>query len=92
MRPLVQALPGALIELLRDAPLSAGKVSFAWRAAVGVNLERVTSVRLDGKALIVEAASPQWAREIRRSSGVILSRLKKLLGSQAITRIVVREP
>ena len=54
MRPLMHALPGALAELLRDAPLSPGKVGFAWRAAVGPNLERVTSVRLEARILIVE--------------------------------------
>jgi predicted nucleic acid-binding Zn ribbon protein len=92
MRPLMQALPGALAELLREAPLSPGKVSFAWRAAVGSSLERVTSVRLDGRVLVVEAASQQWAREITRSSSTILQRLKMLLGRETVDRIVVREP
>ena len=54
MRPLTHAVPGALAMLLRDAPLSSGKVSFAWRAAVGPALERVTSARLDGRTLIVD--------------------------------------
>jgi hypothetical protein len=92
MRPLTHALPGALVELLRDAPLSPGKVRFAWRAAVGPNLERVTSVRLEGRILIVEAADRHWAREIVRSSGLILTRLKTLLGQDTIDRIQVREP
>src|SRR5262249_25437222 len=35
MRPIAQAIPGAVTELLKAAPLSDGKVSFAWRAAVG---------------------------------------------------------
>ena len=92
MRPLTHALPGALAELLRHAPLSPGKVSFAWRAAVGTNLERVTSVRLDGHVLVVEAADQHWAREITRSSSVILPRLRTLLGNDTIERILVREP
>jgi Dna[CI] antecedent, DciA len=92
MRPLMQALPGALAELLREAPLSPGKVGFAWRAAVGSSLERVTSVRLDGRVLVVEAASQQWAREITRSSSMILQRLKLLLGRETVDRIVVRDP
>ena len=91
MRPLMQALPGALAELLRDAPLSPGKVKFAWRAAVGANLERVTSVHLDGRVLIVDAADQHWARELTRSSDVIVRRLRTLLGADAIERIVVRE-
>ena len=92
MRPLNQALPGVLHELLKGHPLSAGKVNFAWRAAVGAGVERVTTVRLDGSVLVVEAASTQWAREITRSSSLILTRLKTLLGPDTVTRLVVREP
>ncbi len=91
MRPLNSALPGALAELLKDAPLSPGKVAFAWRAAVGPALERETSVRLDNGTLIVDAASAQWAREVRRSSSIILNRLQNLLGAHAVTSISVRE-
>ena len=91
MRPLTSALPGALAELLRDAPLSPGKVSFAWRAAVGPALERETSVRLESGTLIVDAASKQWAREVRRSSSIILNRLQTLLGDGTVTSISVRE-
>lgn len=92
MRPLSQAIPGALAELLREAPLSAGKVNFAWRAAVGANLDRATSVRIEGRVVVVEAASAQWAREITRSSDVILVRMKTLLGRDTVDRIVVRTP
>ena len=91
MRPLNSALPGALAELLKDAPLSPGKVSFAWRAAVGPALERETSVRLDAGTLYVDAVSTQWAREVRRSSSIILNRLQTLLGEANITGISVRE-
>ena len=91
MRPLNSALPGALSELLKDAPLSPGKVSFAWRAAVGSAFERETAVRLEGGTLIVDAASAQWAREVRRMSSVILKRLQTLLGPDAVTAISVRE-
>src|SRR6266851_1268146 len=90
MRPLMQAMPGALTELLRNAPLSDGKVSFAWRAAVGDAFDRATAVKLDGRVLIVETTSPQWAREIKRSSGTILTRLQKLLGDETVERIDVR--
>jgi len=70
MQPLTDALPGALMQLLRDTPLSDGKVGFAWRAAVGSALERVTAVKLEGSVLIVETPGAQWAREVRRSAGV----------------------
>ena len=90
MRPLAQALPGALAELLRDAPLSDGKVAFARKAAVGPAFDRATVVKLDGTVLIVEVTTAQWAREIKRSIGVILPRLRTLLGSDTVTEIRVR--
>jgi predicted nucleic acid-binding Zn ribbon protein len=90
VRPLHHAVPGALLELLSATPLSDGKVAFAWRAAVGPALGRVTAVKLEGRVLIVEAASPQWAHEIQRSSGVILPRLQSLLGRDTVSSITTR--
>ena len=90
MRPLNQAVPGALASLLRAAPLSPGKVTFAWRTAVGPAMDRVTSVRLESGVLLVDATSPQWAREVARASGIILARLQTLLGAEAVGRIEVR--
>ncbi len=91
MRPLTHALPGALAELLRGMPLSDGKVDFAWRVAVGTKFERVSSARLEGRVLIVDATDHRWAREITRSSGMILARLQTLLGAAAVNRIVVNQ-
>jgi hypothetical protein len=91
MLPIGHALPGALAELLRSAPLSPGKVDFAWKAAVGPALERVTAVRLDAGTLFVDAAGPQWAREIRRSAHMILPRLQTLLGKDVVTAMTVRD-
>ena len=90
MRPIAQALPGALVELLKAAPLSDGKVSFAWRAAVGPVLERVTAVKLEGRVLLVDTQSPQWSHEIMRLSSVILRRLQAFLGPDVVERIEVR--
>ena len=90
MQRLTHAIPGALMELLRGAPLSDGKVTFAWNAAVGPALERVTAVKLERGVLIVDTASPQWKREIQRSNGVILARLQSLLGKDAVSSIMVR--
>jgi hypothetical protein len=90
MRPLAQAVPGAVAELLRGAPLSDGKVAVAWKVAVGSAMERATAIKLDGTILIVEVPSAQWAREVKRSSGMILSRLGALLGRDTVTAIKVR--
>ena len=90
MRRLSHAVPAVLAEILRTAPLSDGKVSFAWRAAVGPALERVTAVKLVQRMLIVETASPQWSHEIMRSSPLILRRLQNLLGAEVVEKIEVR--
>jgi hypothetical protein len=89
MQPLSHGLPGALVELLRGSPLSDGKVTFAWKAAVGPAFERVTHVKLERKVLLVETASAQWSKEVMRSSPVILKRLQSLLGAETIERIEV---
>ena len=89
MLPLSSGLPGALAELLRGSPNSDGKVTFAWKAAVGPAIERVTNVKLERGVLLVEAVNAQWAREVRRSSAVILPRLQSLLGVDAVERIEV---
>jgi predicted nucleic acid-binding Zn ribbon protein len=78
------------VELLRGSPLSDGKVTFAWTAAVGPAIQRVTHVKLERKVLLVETASAQWSREVMRSSPMILRRLQSLLGTDAVDRIEVR--
>ena len=90
MRPLHDGMPGALIELLRGSPLSDGKVTFAWKAAVGPAIERVTHVKLERRVLLVETPSAQWSKEVMRSSPVILKRLQSLLGVDVVKRIEVR--
>jgi predicted nucleic acid-binding Zn ribbon protein len=90
MLPLTAAVPGALAELLRDSPLSRGKVEFAWKASVGTALQRATAVCLEQGVLLVDAQSAQWALEVRRSSRIILRRMQSLLGEDVIREIVVR--
>ena len=90
MRPLTHAMPDALRHLLRDAPFSKGKAEFAWGAAVGPAVARATAVKLEDGVLIVEATSAQWAREVTRSTPLILKRLQSLLGDESITSITIR--
>ena len=80
----------ALQTLLRDQPLSTGKVSLAWSAAVGRTIDRVTSVSLgpDG-TLTVCADDVHWAREVRRSTRLIVNRVNRLLGDDIVKRIAV---
>jgi hypothetical protein len=90
MRALTHLVPSALVRLLQNAPMSAGKVEFAWSAAVGRALDRVSQVKLEGSTLIVETTSAQWVREITRASPMILQRLRSYLGEATITGIEVR--
>jgi hypothetical protein len=90
MRPLSSAISGSLPGLLRAAALSPGKVKFSWNTAVGPALARVTAVHLEGTTLLVDTPSPEWRREVLRSSPVILRRLQTFLGEDTVTEIVVR--
>ena len=90
MRSISQIVPAALMELLRTTPLSDGKVTFAWKATAGPALERATAVKLEDRTLIVETIGPQWTREVKRSSSVILARLKTLVGDETVQAIDVR--
>ena len=75
-------MPGALRLLLQQMPLSSGKVEFAWTAAVGPAVARATAVKLESGVLIVETTSAQWTAEIRRSSPMIVERLRSLLDEE----------
>ena len=90
MQPIGQVLPRALAQIVRQAPLSPGKVDFAWRSAVGSAIARVSGVRLEDGVLLVDTRHPQWAAAIMRSSPVILSRMQSMLGQEAIREIRLR--
>jgi predicted nucleic acid-binding Zn ribbon protein len=90
MDSIARSLPQVVAELVRNAPLSDGKVDFAWKTAVGGALERVTKVKLENGVLMVEAASRQWAHEVMRASPLILRRLQTLLGPDTVRDITLR--
>jgi Dna[CI] antecedent, DciA len=90
MKRVNEIVPAAIVDLLRGAPLSPGKVAFAWRVAVGPALERATSVTRQGPVLIVAVDSREWARELHRSSKMILARLERVLGEGVIASLDVR--
>ncbi len=76
--------------LLRDQPLSPGKVSLAWSAAVGPAIHRVTTVALDPEGTLkVRAADPSWTRELHRSRPLVAARLNRLLGDGVVNRIEI---
>ena len=81
-------MPGVVAEVIRKAPLTDEKVTFAWRLTVGPAMAKATSVRLasDG-TLYLRADSPAWLDGVRQSVGLIRSRLAHYLGDDAVKRI-----
>lgn len=89
--PLQTIVPGAIGALLRQSPLSDGKVAFAWRVAVGPGVDRASHARLAASGLLeVTAADARWQREIKRSMAIIVPRLNALLGPDVVRSITVR--
>ena len=88
-----QVMPAVVAEVIRKAPLTDEKVSFAWRLAVGPAVAKATTVRLaaDG-TLYVNAESKAWVDSIRASVGLIRSRLAHYLGEDAVKRISYPDP
>jgi len=90
VQPLNAALPGVIRTLLAQSPMSEGKFEFAWRAAVGEAMERVTTATLreDGTVeVLVDGVA--WRKEVRRSQAVILAKLQGLLGSSVVKKVKV---
>jgi hypothetical protein len=91
MVPAHTAIPRVLADVLRKAPLCPEKVAFAWRAAVGPAVARVTNVSLDVEGVLhVGASDAHWTLEVRRSSKLILARLDGLLGAGTVKHIRCR--
>jgi predicted nucleic acid-binding Zn ribbon protein len=89
MVPFRQFAAAVIAQAVRPAPLTAEKVAFAWRLAVGPAVAKATSVRFeDDGVLHVTAADQHWQREVRRSAPIIQSRLQAVLGD-VVTRIRV---
>src|SRR6187551_349159 len=88
--PVTTMVPAGLAEALRKAPLCDEKVALAWRIAVGPAVNQASRVVLQDGVLTVHVARPEWQREIRRSAGVIKTRLDAFLGDRAVKSIKVR--
>ena len=78
-----------LAEMLGRQPMSAGKLQFAWRAAVGPALARAVTLDWRDGRVVVHPSSAEWKREIERSRPMILERLRVLLGRDAVKRLEI---
>ena len=75
-------------EIVRKAPLTDEKVAFAWRLAVGPAVGKATTARLTSSGTLhVSAESPAWIDAVRKSAGLIRSRLAHLLGEDTVRQI-----
>ena len=83
-------MPEALAEILRNAPLSAEKVAFAWRSAVGPAIDRGTTTSFEAGMLRVSAREPGYLKEIERSLPLIRARLDALLGPGVVRTIHIQ--
>jgi hypothetical protein len=91
MEPIQSVVSSAVASVVRPAPLSPEKVLFAWRAAVGPAVARVTRVRLAGERVLdVTLDDVRFADELARSAPIVLCRLQQLLGSETVGRMSVR--
>lgn len=83
-----KVMPAVLADVIRKAPLTDEKVAFAWRLAVGPAIDNATRVRLaPNGTLYVKADAPPWNDAIRKSLGLIRSRLAHFLGETAVKSI-----
>jgi hypothetical protein len=91
MESINSLVPRALTLLLRTGPLSQGKLDLAWRVAVGDALSRVSTAHLHADGVVeVQPADQRWQTELKRASPMILTRLHTLLGTHAVTRLIVK--
>jgi hypothetical protein len=82
-------IPDALAEILRKAPLSDGKVAFAWRSSVGAAMDRGTRVALQDGVLRVVVREAAWGVEVERSEPLIRARLESLLGRGVVRAVEI---
>jgi len=91
VHPLRDVMSPALVRLLADAPLSPGKVRFAWKLAVGPAVDRVTTATFrDNCHVGISVPDERWRAEVRRALPFIRRRLDALLGAEAVARITIR--
>ena len=84
----------ATLKMILDAqPLTEAKVGFAWRVAAGPTLATAATVAWSpGGPLRLTPRSDAWRQELVRARGVLLEKIRALLGPDAVTTIRVESP
>ncbi len=90
MESLQQTAARVFGPLLRNQPLSPGKVALAWSVAAGPALGRHGRTIWTGDGILRLAPDdPVWRAELERARPIVAERLKQLLGPDAVQRIVI---
>jgi hypothetical protein len=87
VKSLTALTESVLPVLLARAPLTPEKIDFSWRLAVGAPVSRACTITLRNGTLAIIAPDRVWAGEIERSLDVILSRMQRMLGRDAVRRV-----
>jgi predicted nucleic acid-binding Zn ribbon protein len=82
---------GILLEIIRRQPASKEKTRFAWQLVAGPAIARATTVDLADGVLSVHCRDARWTCELARAREVVLTRLQRLLGHDAVTCLVISE-
>jgi hypothetical protein len=83
-----KVMTAVVADVIRKAPLTDEKVSFAWRLAVGPAVGKATTVRLGANGtLYVKSQTPAWNDALGKSLGMIRSRLAHFLGETTVKSI-----
>jgi predicted nucleic acid-binding Zn ribbon protein len=88
--PLADALGGLVRRQGWSRRLEGARVHEHWEEIAGAQLARHTNpVRLHGGVLVLEAASPMWATQVRYLAGDLVARANAVLGPGSVARVQV---
>jgi predicted nucleic acid-binding Zn ribbon protein len=87
LQSLRSLLPSVLGKVARESG-RARHLQPLWREAVGETIARSSRpVALEGRTLVIAAATEEWARELQRKAPEIVARLQQSLGPDVVTSL-----
>jgi predicted nucleic acid-binding Zn ribbon protein len=96
MQPVGELLPSIYRKLVREAVDEQALALALWPVVVGPKVaERTRAVRLFGSTLVVEAATPEWRRQLSAMTWEIVGKLNAAAGKEVIRDLqfqVARRP
>ena len=96
MQPVGELLPTIYRKLVREAVDEQSLLVALWPVVVGPKVaERTRAVRLYRQTLVVEAASPEWRRQLSSMTWEIVAKLNAATGKEVVTDVqfqVARRP